>query len=97
MHGGKGGGVAQGGGHLGKVRHLGLRTVQTAPAQTQCLGGKGMVLVRRTKGSGMNYRPERLPPKFRHPFACLMHAHRAKDNDPVSRVEGLRASQLTCD
>ena len=68
MHDGSGGGVAQGGGRLGRARHLVLCSVQTAPAQRQLLAYKEMGLVGHTKSSEMNYQHELHPPKFRHPF-----------------------------
>ena len=63
------GGVAQGGGQSGEGRHPVHFLVQKSSAQPQSLAHRDVALVGRTKGSKMNYRPERLPPKFRHPFA----------------------------
>jgi hypothetical protein len=54
-------------------------------AKAQVLAHKGVVLVGRTKGSEMNYEPERLSPKFRHPFALLMRVHRADDSHAVTK------------
>jgi len=69
MHDDKGGGVAQGGGHVGRACHPEHFLVQMSSAQPQSLAHRGVAHVGRTKGYERNYRPERLPPKFRHPFA----------------------------
>lgn len=63
------GGVAQGGGQSGRACHSEHFLVQKSSAQSQSLAHRGVALVGRTKGYEMNYRPELLPPKFRHPFA----------------------------
>ena len=69
MHDDRGGGVAEGGGHLRKGRHPVLFLVQKTSAQPQSPSHRGVPFVGRTKGSEMSYLPERLPPKFRHSFA----------------------------